>query len=348
MRTIFVRMLPVWAAAALLLSTARATVSAQESATGSLNFEAAAAFSAEDRGDAVVVMIGGEIVFEEYQNDYDPDVPHILASGTKSFSCAIAVAAIEDGLIASLDERAADTITEWSGDEQRSLITIRQLLSLTSGLQNSEPSAARNEEDMFADAVDAPLFAEPGEIFQYGPTNFFVFGEIMRRKLGDEPLSDYVQRRLFDPIGLEVGHWGADNAGNPDLAGGLWLTPEEWLKYGQLVLEGGQWQGAQILDPALLAECFTGTQANPHYGLTWWLSYDLTDVPPPMTRQSPEPGILPDGVTLGETMPEIIFAGGAFGQRMYLFPARDTIVLRLGRQRGNFDDSAFLSALFGE
>ena len=98
-------------------------------------FRLAADYSRENRGLSVVVLKGDKIVFEEYQNGHSADRAWILASGTKSFSGVMLAAAIEDKLISGFDEKAADTITEWKGDARKSKITIRQVLSLTSGIE---------------------------------------------------------------------------------------------------------------------------------------------------------------------------------------------------------------------
>jgi len=94
----------------------------------------AAAYNAKKGGVSLVVMKDGEIVFEDYPNNGGCDKAFELASGTKSFSGVIAAAAVQDGLL-SLDERAADTLTEWRDDPRKADITIRQLLSLTSGVE---------------------------------------------------------------------------------------------------------------------------------------------------------------------------------------------------------------------
>jgi CubicO group peptidase (beta-lactamase class C family) len=84
----------------------------------------------------VVVDNSGKVVFESY-NGVRPERGIPLASGTKSFSCAIALLGIQDGLL-TLDEPVANTITEWQGNLRKSRITIRQLLNLTSGIPGGE------------------------------------------------------------------------------------------------------------------------------------------------------------------------------------------------------------------
>jgi len=333
----------------LSISSVHAQTTEPEIITNDPTYQAAADYSAAHRGDAVLVYVDGILVFEEYQNGYDGARPHLLASGTKSFSCAIAVAAIQDGLL-SFDERVADTITEWADDPQRSTITVRQLLSLTSGMEGAQdvlqgPAIA----DKNIAALSIPLTYAPGKRFQYGPSNYYVFGELIERKLGGEDVVDYLMRRVLDPIDLVVGNWNRDQEGNPNLPGGASLTARNWAKFGQLILQGGMWNDEQLLQTDLLNECFIGSNANPNYGLTWWLQYSLTDIVDAERTvvTSPEPGNIPEGVILGETTPDIIFAAGAGKQRMYIIPSQNTVIVRLGRQDRRFDDAEFLTLLTG-
>ena len=132
-------------------------------------------------------------------------MPWLLASGTKSFVGVMCAAAIEDKLISGFDEKVSDTITEWKGDARRSKITIRQLLSLTSGIDAGEILAVPT----YADSILKPAVYEPGTHFEYGPVPFQVFGELMTRKLKPkkETVMSYLHRRILDPIGLKVSYW---------------------------------------------------------------------------------------------------------------------------------------------
>jgi len=90
----------------------------------------AAAYSEERAGDALLVWRDGAVVLEDDQNGYDADRPHMLASGTTTFTGAMVLAAAKDELL-TLDERVAETLPEWQADAQKSTVTIRQLLQLT-------------------------------------------------------------------------------------------------------------------------------------------------------------------------------------------------------------------------
>src|SRR5438067_12639390 len=91
------------------------------------NLSAAADYSRSRRGFALLVMQNDRVIFEDYENGAKPNEAHKIYSGTKSFRAIAAMAAVEDDLL-KLDERTAETLTEWRDDPLKSQITIRQLL----------------------------------------------------------------------------------------------------------------------------------------------------------------------------------------------------------------------------
>jgi CubicO group peptidase (beta-lactamase class C family) len=274
-------------------------------------FAAAAAYSSERRGVSLLIMRGGRIVFEDYPNQGGPERGWELASGAKSFTGVMAAAAVQDRLL-EWDERAAETLTEWRTDALKRRITIRHLLSLTSGIEGGQIARPPT----YADAIAAPAVAPAGERFSYGPTPFQIFGEIMRRKLTGDPLA-YLQRRIFDALSIRPTHWrrGADD--NPHMPSGAGLTARDWGSFGQFVLEGGRGR----VDAEALRQCFNPSRANPGYGLSWWLL---------------RPGLVPPGrragvdvdAALEERHGPIRMAAGAGDQRLYLVPDRDMIIVR--------------------
>lgn len=119
--------------ASALLSGSSAFAQAAPDPGNPRHHRLAAAYSAQHRGIALLVMVDGQILFEDYPGRGHPNRAHELASGTKSFSGVMAVAAVQDGLL-SLEEPLAQTLTEWQGDPWRSQINLSQLLHLTSGI----------------------------------------------------------------------------------------------------------------------------------------------------------------------------------------------------------------------
>jgi CubicO group peptidase (beta-lactamase class C family) len=275
------------------------------------DFSAAAAYSAERRGVSLLVMQRGEIIFEDYPNEGGVDRGWELASGTKSFTGVMGAAAIQDGLISSWDEHAGDTLSEWRNDERRR-ITLRHLLSLTSGITGG-PIA---RPPTYAAAIAQRAEAAPGERFAYGPTPFQIFGELIRRKTDGDPLA-YLTRRILAPLDIEPTHWRRGADGMPHMPSGAALTARDWARFGWFVLQDGEGR----VDAQALRECFTGTRANPGYGLSFWLLRNGL-VPPGRNA-----GVEID-TAISERFGGISMAAGAGNQRLYFAPALDLVIAR--------------------
>jgi CubicO group peptidase (beta-lactamase class C family) len=338
------------------------TTRAAETSTN--GFVKAADYSAGMGGRAVLVQHHGKIVFERYDNGWTAGLPHPLASGTKSFTGVMAMLAVQDGLL-SLDEKACETLTEWKDHPQKSKITVRHLLTLSSGIDPGDANFAgrggtnllgfaaemrrrrlgeqmEQPDNNFLAALDLPMTGVPGRKFQYGPSHFYCFGELLQRKLkaSDRPEKttlDYLTRRLLEPVGIRAARIGKDRAGNPALPGGMLLTAREWIKFGQFVLDEGKVTRADgekevLLNPDLLAECFKPSAANKLYGLTWW----LRNVEPTRRRAS------------SGKMPAVYMAAGLGKQRLYVIPELDLTIVRFAegvRGSGLFSDEKFLKLI---
>ena len=252
---------------------------------------AAAEYSRAKGGEVMLVLRDGSPVFHDTINGFTVDTPHLLASGTKSFSGIAAALAVDDGLL-SLDERVSDTITDWKTDPRKAAITVRQLLSLSSGLEslgskidNPRNARAAGIVDRARASIDARSVAPAGSRFIYGPSSFYVFGELMKRKLGpagtgDADLVAYLERRLFGPLDITP-RFLRDGAGNANLPGGCRLSATDWATFGEWMRLGGRRTAdeAPLLDPRLLDELLRPTDANARYGLTWWLLRQGDDDP---------------------------------------------------------------------
>jgi CubicO group peptidase (beta-lactamase class C family) len=310
------------------------------SAQSAASLRVAARYSAEREGDAVLVFRHDSLVFEDYQNGYDARAPHGLASGTKTFTCVLAALGQADGLL-DLDEPVARTLETFRADPLKTRVTVRQLLSLTSGLQ---PDLAEPWDGTYAAATRLPMVARPGERFAYGGVSFHVFGELMYRKLDGEDVVAYLRRRIFAPLGIDVPFWRRDRVGRPQLTSGAAMTARDWGWFGVLLVDEGRWHGRELVPAAGLAECRRGSAANPGYGLGLWLNAPVPKEPPPagVRRAGPE-----DRRIFAPDLPQDLFlAAGAGGQRLYILPTPGLVVVRLGHNRGtDFEDDVFLRTL---
>ncbi|NDJ54177.1 MAG: serine hydrolase [Chloroflexi bacterium] len=313
-----------------------------------LHFEAAADYSAELSGAGVVFMVEGDILFEDYANGHSPDDALHLYSGTKSFWCPAIAAMIEDGYLTSYDDIAADTLTEWQGVSRKEDITVRHLLNLSSGLAQDITDLQDVWGDPAADKYDHALtvrqVAAPNQRFSYGPSNYFALGALMDRLLEDQDPLEYLDTRLFQPLGISYSEWISDAVGNPHLPNGAYLTARDWLRFGEFMLAGGKApDGTQLVDAVLLAECIVPSEANPGYGMTFWLNQ-----PGGVDWLRSRSG--EDGFVYSGGYPDLYMAAGAGGNRLYVIPSLNMIIVRqsdVALRDDDFEDEAFFAALFG-
>jgi CubicO group peptidase (beta-lactamase class C family) len=296
-------------------------------------YRAAADYSAARGGRALVVVRGPAEVFAEGQNGHALDAPWPLQSASESFWGLAAAAADLDGLI-DLDEPAVFTLPEFDQDPRKREIRLRELLHCTSGLAPgvSELSPA-SEVDLEKRALGLPMLTRPGERFQYGPGHFYVFGVVLERKLhstGRDPV-DYLEERLLAPIGMEVGDWGRDATGRPDLAMGARVSAREWARLGTLIRDRGMVDGRRVLPAEAVDWVLEGSDASPEYGLGWWLNR--------ADAAGAEPPFYPDG------LPDLALAAGFDNQRLYVIPSEDLVVVRFGVRDRSWSDEEFLALL---
>jgi CubicO group peptidase (beta-lactamase class C family) len=276
-------------------------------------FDAAITYAERHTLHALVIAVDSAIVVTRAGPDWEITRPHALYSGTKSFWGVAATAAAQDGLL-ELDEPAGATIREWPAGAPQAAVTLRQLLSLTSGyafggLGNAVPTPAR--------ALEIPLATAPGTVFTYGGVPLQIFGEILRRKVAPryESPQAYLTARILAPVGMTVDRWRRLSDGSQPLPTGAFVSAAEWLVFGQFLLA----RGNGVLDAAHFAQCTAGSEANPGYGLGLWL-----------VRRADELAA--------------VYASGSGGQGLYVLPERRIVAVRFG-QSASWNHAAFIKRL---
>jgi CubicO group peptidase (beta-lactamase class C family) len=151
-------------------------------------------------------------------------------------------------------------------------------------------------------------------------------------------------------LGLHRLNYKKDSLGNPLPATGFELTAREWARFGELLLGNGHYHGQQIVPAALLREALTGSQANPSYGLTFWLNSQA-----PNGREADVERMLDlpwqnaqwTNVCICKDAPaDMAVALGSHFQRLYVIPSLNVVVVRQGSE-AKFSDAHFLKLLLG-
>jgi CubicO group peptidase (beta-lactamase class C family) len=310
---------------------------------------AAAQYSAAHAGLSFLAMKNGKVIYENYPNGHGPNEAHKIYSGTKGFWILAALKAVEEGII-DLDDRVANTLPEWNADGGKSRVTLRQLLSFSSGLDAANNLHGDGFTDRDAIAIRTPLVAQPGSAFIYGPAPLQVFHEVLKRKLagrGETP-TQYLEHKVLHPLGLGPQRYKADKEGNPLLATGFMLSARQWSRMGQLILSGG----SPVVSPHSLSLAFHGSAANCAFGMGFWNNamaadsagreLDVEDMlEPKWYRQNWR------NVCLCHDAPsDLVASVGSGYQRLFVIPSMHMILVRQG-QFGRFSDAEFLRLALG-
>ena len=301
---------------------------------------AAAAYSNSQGGTSFLALQNGRVLLEQSANE-----AHKIYSGTKAFWGLAALAAAEDGLL-SLDERVAETIPSWQADSRKARVTIRQLLDFSAGLAPVFYLHNDNPGDRDSIAIRAPLVANPGSSFIYGPSALQVFHAVLKEKLRDESPTRYLERRVLRRLGLGSQRYLKDRAGNPLLAAGWVLSARQWARLGEVALKGG----APIVSSASMEQAWRGSGPNRAFSLGWWNNrqapggreFDFESMLVPKWQRQGWGG----AVLCRDAPSDLVACIGSGHQRLYVIPSMDLVVVRQG-SGGRFSDGRFLRLLLG-
>lgn len=308
---------------------------------------AAQAYADEIGSVALLVWHRGALRYEHYGAGFGPHTRTDTASLHKSVVGLLTGAAIADGLIESVDQPAADFLPEWR-DEARRAIRIRDLLQMTSGLQlvSGFNPFARSTIRMTLTADLAPWVlslpaAEPaGTRFEYANANPQLLSIVLARAAG-KPYVQYLSERLWSHLGAGPALVQLDReGGTPRTFCCLIATARSWLKIGLLVLQEGRLDEEQIVPAEWIRAMTHPSAVNPNYGYLVWLGSPAGTGRPYNSATSfeakhSEPFVAPD----------VVFLDGFGGQRVYVVPSRELVIVRTGRASFGWDDARIPNAI---
>lgn len=192
---------------------------------------------------AVVIRRDGEPVFTWH--DGGGFYPIELMSVTKMIVGVVTGAALGVDGVEVLSTPLVRWFPEWAGDA-RSTITLRQVLTHTSGLEVLSSADVYVAEDIVQLALNRPLVAGPGTVYRYSNSTFNLLAGVVRRATGQQ-LDEVAGERLFAPLGFGDWSWQQDSIGNPICMAGLSARANDIAKIGELLLNQGRWRGRQLV-----------------------------------------------------------------------------------------------------
>jgi CubicO group peptidase (beta-lactamase class C family) len=237
---------------------------------------------------SLIVCREGTIVAEEYTNynSYGADSIKNIMSVTKTFTGVLVGLAIDKGYIESVNDPISKYLTEvvTFPDEVKAGITIDQCLKMSFGHAWNGTSSSSLFEECFFDSednlqfiIDLPLVATPGTVFNYSDGASHLLSAIITEATGMNTL-EFAKENLFDPLGITKVEWSTDDRGYPLGAASLRIKPADMIKFGNLILNKGKYNGNQIVPETWINEMVsTKISTNndvlygPEYGYQIWL-----------------------------------------------------------------------------
>ncbi|MFG2823502.1 serine hydrolase domain-containing protein [Kitasatospora sp. NPDC048365] len=213
---------------------------------------------------SIMVVHRGQVVAEGWWSPYSAQRPHLLYSLTKSFTSVAVGLAIADGLLA-LDDRVVDVLPEHvpvDVSEQGGRITVHHLLSMTAGHPVDSLAAAWHLEpdDLVKGFLRLPFAASEGTRHTYDNATTFLLARMVERVTG-RGLPEFLDERLFEPMGIDHAEWDRVGSGAAFGFHGLHLRTEAVAAFGELLLRGGR-RGDRQLVPREWVELATGWQVD--------------------------------------------------------------------------------------
>ena len=285
----------------------------------------------DDATQSVVLIKNGFLVGERYADGYDQQSYGTSWSMAKSFYSALIGISLELGEISSIDDNVGTYLSYFN--DERSVVTIRDLLDMTSGLEFPEHEHEimffRNDQIEYVKSIG--MEKAPKTLFEYNNVNSMLLGEILLQVTGKK--ADVLLReRIFDKIGIEDATLWQDGSGNVMTYCCIDMSARDYSKFGLLFSRNGNWNGDQVIPANYVDETFSTvwestpnwwTDLNRGYSLHWWIS------------KNDEEGT-------------IFNASGKFGQYIFVDRENDIIFTRITKYHpmpGSIQNWSFLKYL---
>jgi CubicO group peptidase (beta-lactamase class C family) len=275
--------------------------------------------------DALLVARHGKLVLEEYFRGQDRDTQHALRSAQKSMVSVLAGAVMHQGDPLSISSPVYKVMNGGTFppdlEPRKRAMTLEHLLTMTSGLQcdDWDDKETHNEDEMWDNetsepdfyryALNLPMARDPGEKAFYCSAGANLALGVIGRATGRSPV-ELFDRLIARPMKIDRYLWPFNRGGQPYGAGGASFRARDFLKFGQLMLDGGVWNGRRILDRDYVKRSTSPLYAlgRFHFGYLWWIH---------------------DYPYQGRTV-RAFWAGGNGGQAVVVIPELDLAVATFG------------------
>jgi CubicO group peptidase (beta-lactamase class C family) len=278
---------------------------------------------------AFVVIRNDSIIYETYRDGFTPSTVHSSFSMAKSVVSALVGIAVGEGAIKSLDQPVTDYLADLRDKPAYAGVTIRNLLEMKSGLRYTKTgngwwSDFRSDEahiyyssNLRNSLRGAQRELPPGTKWVYKDTDAILLGLVLANATG-KTVAAYTEEKLWRRIGAEHdASWSLDHRdGNENVASGFNATAEDFARFGRLFLNGGSWNGTQVVPAAWVSgsTLVDSSRSEPEVSTWWKMQHTLYWW---HAIQAPS----------GD-----FFADGSHGQRIYVDPSSRTIIVQLANE----------------
>ncbi|HEX2609310.1 MAG TPA: serine hydrolase [Flavisolibacter sp.] len=283
---------------------------------------------------ALLIVHKGNIIAEKYADGYTPHTPFLGWSMAKSITSTLIGMLVQEG---RLDINAPAPVPQWqTATDRHRQITTKQLLQQMSGIDFEENYAKYsnvtnmlfNKGNMAAYTASLPVKYDPGTYFYYSSGNSNILSRIVRDVVDEKTYAAYPYDSLFRKIGMLHTLLEPDASGTYVGSSYVYASARDYARFGLLYLGDGLWNGRRLLPEGWVRQATTAPAANSlrNYGFQFWLNGkdDLN----PQQKAYPE---MPD---------DLFLADGYGGQRIYMVPSKDLVIVRMGLN--SFDEHRFL------
>lgn len=257
----------------------------------------------------LMILRHGTVIYEGGFDPYPAGIWHASYSMCKSFTGMAVGLLIDDGVL-SLEDHLTDILA----DEYRAAhpniltilrlraITVRHLLTMSTGVAFNEAGAVSGN-DWVRNYFDSAVKFNPGTRFEYNSMNSFMLSAIVSKKTG-KTMFEFLQERLFAPMGIRKVFWETSPKGITKGGWGLFITQEDAAKLGLLYMQQGRWNGRQLISEAWVKEATSPQIVTDPDGRSRYCYHVWTDF-----------------------RPESFTYNGMLGQNVHCFPDIDMILV---------------------
>ncbi len=215
---------------------------------------------------------------------------HVMHSTSKSFTAALIGIAIEHAYIASVNIPFYDMfpyVSYQNPDPRKATMTLEDALTMRLGLEwdewsipyatpgNDLEELMTNNSDYAKALLDLQMESDPGTTYTYNTAATIAIGQALQNAVGVS-MASFAEQNLFQPLQIQNAQWGRTPTGLANGGSGLFMEPRDMIKLGQLFIDGGVWNGQQVLSPewsaaSVQSHVELGWSSTSGYGYQWWV-----------------------------------------------------------------------------